>query len=332
MFFFAKKNAKTLGRAVAVRSGKKPAGIKRFLPLFFKTEVVLSTLPWLAPFSPASPWNTSITPQARYAAPAPDLLAGHALIHAGTWGMPLYRATQTDPWARVWDAENQRMFHIRLPPEARPDPMGDAHLFVGAPDGRAVLEMYRARILPGRFILARRAFRVDLTGLGMFLRDGRFPGVRAMDASGMGGLLRAWELRAGRINHALTFLLPPGRLRHGPVWPSAREDFWGVRDYKGSIPIGTLIAIPRGENLDRLGLSRPGLALARALRDYGAYCDDSVGTDGIVLTAEGAAEPLPELAAMRADFPRIRAMLRVVLNNGPGGAGALGAGPAAARP
>jgi hypothetical protein len=179
--------------------------------------------------------------------------------------------------------------------------------------------MYRARVFPDRHIVARRAFRVDLLGPGMFLRDGRFPGVRAMDASGFGGVLRAWEMQAGHIAHALTFLLPYARLKHGPVWPSSREDFWGFRDYKGDVPIGTLIAIPRDVDVDKLGLSPAGLALAHALQEYGAYCDDSVGTDGIVLSAEAASENSLPLSQMRGDFPRLRLYLRAVLNNRPRG-------------
>ncbi len=254
-----------------------------------------------------------------------DLLAGHAQIRAGAWSMPIYLAAVGDPWVTVHDEENARDFRAQVPRGAKPDPMADGHFYVVEPSHLFSLEMYRARMFADGHILARRAFRVSLTGPGMFLRDGRFPGVRAMDASGMGGILRAWELRAGRIRHSLTFLLPFSRLKHGPVWPSAREDYWGFRDYKGHVPIGSLIAIPPDVDIGSLGLSASGLALARALQDYGAYCDDSVGTDGIVVSAEGATEGMPQLADMRRDFQVIRRSLRVVLNNTqatPGGGGA----------
>ncbi len=281
--------------------------------------------PWLWPFAVDSPWNRPIGRDAHFlpqADPAThDLLAGQALIHAGQWGMSLSLADRRDPWVEVRDQENARVFHAQIPAAARPDPMADAHFFVVEPDHGFVLEMYRARRAGPALILARRAFRVDLRGPGFFLRDGRFPGVRAMDASGFGGVLRAWELRAGSIRHALTFLLPYARLRHGPVWPSGREDFWGWRDYTGHVPIGALAAIPGSVRIDRLGLSPPGLVLARALQDFGAYCDDSVGTDGLVLTAENAAEALPELAAMRGDFAVIRRQLRLVANSPASAAG-----------
>jgi hypothetical protein len=275
--------------------------------------------PYLWPFTADSPWNTPIGSGAAFSLDddprTRDVIAGHALIHAGTWAMPVYLAGRGDPFVTVHDEENAREFRVQIPRGARPDPMADAHFFVVDPSHDYVLEMYRAQLQPDGNVLARRAFRVSLTGQGMFLRDGKFPGVRAMDASGMGGLLRGWELRAGSIRHALTFLLPYARLKHGPVWPSSREDYWGFRDYHGNVPIGTLIAIPPGIDIENLGLSPGGLTLARALQDFGAYCDDSVGTDGIVLTAEAAAKGMPELADMRRDFPLLHRYLRVVLNN-----------------
>jgi hypothetical protein len=273
----------------------------------------------LLPFSADSPWNRAVPADAVFSRDndpiTRDLLAGHALIHAGTWSMPIFIARASDPWVRIHDEENARDLWAQVPPDAKPDPMADAHLFIIDPAHRFDVEMYRARVFGNGHIVARRAFRVDLSGPGMFLQDGKFPGVRAMDASGLGGILRAWEMQAGHIHHALTFLLPYARLKHGPVWPSSREDFWGFRDYTGYVPIGTLIAIPPDIKLDKLGLSAGGLALAHALQDYGAYCDDSVGTDGIVLSAEAASEGSVPLAQMRADFPRFRPYLRAVLNN-----------------
>jgi len=309
------------------------------LVLFFRKEhafLLLAALllgaagrdPALWPFAATSPWNTPIGSGAMFSADdsaiTRDLLAGHALIHAGTWSMPIWQARVDDPWVRVHDEENARDFRAQVPRAAKPDPMADGHFYVIEPSHLFVLEMYRARVFPDGHILARRAFRISLTGPGMFLRDGKFPGVRAMDASGIGGILRAWELRAGRIRHALTFLLPYQRLKHGPVWPSAREDYWGFRDYSGHVPIGTLIAIPPSVDVGALGLSPSGLALARTLQDFGAYCDDSVGTDGIVISAEGASEGMKQLADMRRDFVVIRRYLRAVINNTaatPGGDG-----------
>ncbi len=292
--------------------------------------------PWLWPFASRSEWNTPLGSGARFApADAPtsrDILMGGASIHAGEWSHPLYLAHPDDPVVRVFDRENERSFRVRVPAGAKPDPMGDGHMYVVDPTKRSVLEMIAVKRGADGSITAARAFKVDLYGTGMHMTDGRFPGIRAMDASGMGGLIRAWELNAGRIPHAMTFMLPYTRLKHGPVWPSAREDYWGFRDYKGNVAIGSLIAIPPTVNLTKLGLTPSGLALARALQDYGAYCDDSAGSSGIVISAEGAAEGMSELRDMRADFPKIHPYLRLVTNNTaatPGGGGVPRRAPAA---
>ncbi len=289
--------------------------------------------PWLWPFASTSEWNTPLGSGARFApadAPATrDILAGGAGIHAGEWSHPLYLARADDPVVRVFDRENERSFRVRVPPGAKPDPKGDGHMYVVDPTKRTVLEMIGVKRAADGRITTARAFKVDLYGTGTHMTDGRFPGIRAMDASGMGGLIRAWELKAGRISHAVTFMLPYSRLKHGPVWPSAREDYWGFRDYKGNVPIGSLIAIQPSVDVTKLGLSPSGLALARALQDYGAYCDDSAGSSGIVISAEGAAEGMAELRDMRADFPKIHPYLRLVTNNT---AETLGGGGTPRRP
>jgi hypothetical protein len=343
VLFFEKTNRETFISDLVFRwafssSRRARPAITVFLLLFFQKKKSLLLLcvvfcpaardPYLWPFAPDSPWNTPIGSGAVFSpledTRTQDLLAGHTSIRAGAWGMPIYLAREADPMVHVHDEENARDFLARIPVSARPDPMADAHFFVVEPSHLFALEMYRARLQAKGDVVARRAFRVSLTGPGMFLRDGRFPGVRAMDASGMGGVLRVWEIHVGAIRHALTFMLPFNRLKHGPVWPSSREDFFGARVYTGHVPIGTLIAIPSDVDIGALALTPAGHVLARALQDFGAYCDDSVGTDGIVMSAEGAAEGLPELADMRRDFPVLHRYLRVVLNNTsatPGGGG-----------
>jgi hypothetical protein len=284
--------------------------------------------PWAWPFTPGSEWNTPLGSGAAFA-PASDLatrdiLAGPAIIHAGHWSHPLFLAASGDPVETVTDRENERSFTFRIPLDAKPDPEWDHHMYVVDPTKLTVLEMFHAvRQASGGFV-ADRAFLVNLRTSGMHMSDGRYPGIRAMDASGMGGLIRVWELQAHLIPHALTFLLPPWRLKHGPVWPSAREDYWGFRDYLGHVPIGSLIAIPPSVDVAALGLTPSGLALARALQDYGAYCDDSSGSEGLIISAEGATETMPQMADLRSDFFTIRAELRLVTNNTaltPGGGG-----------
>lgn len=293
--------------------------------------------PWLWPFASDSPWNTPIGSGALYApddAPITlDVIDGGNEIKAGKFSHPIYLAAQGDPVRSIYDKENQRTFHFPIPAAAKPDPKGDGHMYVVSPDRAMSMEMYRTKFDENQNIVTNRCFQVDLYGSGMQLKDGsKFPGVRAMDASGMGGILRTWEIEAQSIRHALTFLLNWSKLKHvegrkpgwGGQWPSNRNDYWGHRDYKGNVPIGTLIAIPASVDLEKLGLNSHGLALARCLQDYGAYCDDSKNSFGISFSAEGAAEGHPGLQRMRLDLGRIHPYLRPVTNNEaatPGGGG-----------
>ncbi|HKY90911.1 MAG TPA: hypothetical protein VJM11_07715 [Nevskiaceae bacterium] len=293
--------------------------------------------PWLWPFASDSPWNTPIGSGAQYAGDNDpitlDVIEGGDEIKAGKFSHPIYLAKEGDPIRSIYDKENLRTFQFPIPADAKPDPKGDGHMYVVSPDRTLSMEMYRTKFDPDGRIVTNRCFQVDLYGSGMQLKDGsKFPGVRAMDASGMGGILRVWEIEAQSIRHALTFLLNWSKLKHvegrrpgwGGTWPSNRNDYWGHRDYKGNVPIGTLIAIPASIDITRLGLNSHGLALARCLQDYGAYCDDSKNSFGISLSAEGASEGHPGLQKMRLDLGKLHPLLRPVLNNTertPGGGG-----------
>lgn len=272
-------------------------------------------------FLPSSPWNTVLRKGVRYSylddPRTRALLQGDARINAGRWSHPVYQATRGDTLYNVIDLENRRTITFPVPATARPDPQSDGHMYVISANGRQVLEMIGVK-LDGLVITAHRAALVDLFGPGIHVDPtSQFPGVRASDASGLGGLLLSREISAAKIEHALTFALPAQYLKHGPVWPSSREDYWGFRQYRGSVPIGSLVAIPKGLDLTKLQLSPAGRALARALQQYGAYCSDQAGESGIVIYAEGAAEANPKLQRLRNDFNVLRPLLRVVTNNEP---------------
>lgn len=58
------------------------------------------------------------------------------------------------------------------------------------------------------------------------------------------------------------------------VWPAselstARED-----DYVGAVPTGQLVALPPGFDIEDQGWGEEGVAVARALQNYGAYVTD----------------------------------------------------------
>jgi hypothetical protein len=164
---------------------------------------------------------------------------------------------------------------------------------------------------------------VDLYGDG--IADG---GTRAYGGSALGGLIRTWELEAGAIHHVLALALAEERMRPGPVWPATRED-GGTEGYAGSIPMGTLVAIPPDVDVEALDLTPGGHVLARALQDYGAYVVDS--SSQVTFYAEPGAETSAELAQARTDVEQLAQLLLPVLNSGPdsvGGGGERRAAPA----
>jgi hypothetical protein len=132
-----------------------------------------------------------------------------------------------------------------------------------------------ARCSPGAAATAASA-----KAFGSIYGDGLTGGAGGSGLSTLGGLLRVNELvPGGQIHHAVRVnldgasdLFPgPGGFR----WPATHEDGYGPTYYGGHTPalkMGALLALPANLNLASLGItSGPGMILAQALQDYGAY-------------------------------------------------------------
>ena len=226
-------------------------------------------------------------------------------VNAASWSHPVFQASGTDAIRQImWDGQSVA---IHVPANAEASAGEDGHLHIIDPTGTYVDEMYNARI-SGTSIFVDNYIRYDLRGSGVGQGS-----VRAYGGSALGGLIRTWELQWGTIKHALAFAIPASKQRSGPVWPATTQDSWGDSSYSGSIPMGSLFAIPRSIDLNGLGLSREGLVIATALQNYGAYDVDT--SDGFVFDAEPSSEGL--LDGARNDIPELRSLLRVVTDNGP---------------
>jgi hypothetical protein len=105
------------------------------------------------------------------------------------------------------------------------------------------------------------------------------------------------------------------------VWPATEEDAIAPQTYRGTIPMGTLLAIPPAVDVESMILSPEGRMIARALQRYGAYVVDQA--EVMAFYAEPDAPPAV-IQAIREDLPRIRRELRIVTNNGPGRVGGGG--------
>ncbi len=268
----------------------------------------------LWPFSASSPWNIGVGAAARFepsnAPRTASLLRSSASpwVNAGQYSHPIYQATNADPFATVRRPGYPSVTY-RIPSRARPSAGGDADLDVVEPNGRWLHESW---LMTGANPAWTTGYHVltDLRGSGV-----GSGGVRAYGGSAIGGLIRKWELDSGSVRHAIALAITGAQLRAGPVWPATSQDSGAAASYAGKTPMGTYAAIPPTVNLANLGLSREGLVLARALRDYGAYVVDRAGA--FTFYADPSLEGTAGLARLRTDVGKLRAQLRVVVNNGP---------------
>lgn len=281
-----------------------------------------SVVQW--PFAADSPWNTPLGKGAELEpVDSPCTLAvrdpqAGSDINAAEWSHPIYLARPTDPLVRVY-VNGELKAKLRVPVEAEParprSPDTDGHLHIIDPTERFVDELWRAQRRPDGSLVAEAYGHNDLRGPGV--GQG---GVRAYGGSAIGGLIRRGEL-AGGIRHALALALPRRLQKRGPVWPATTEDEGSEKDYRGAVPMGQLVVVPRDADVSRLELGPAGQALLRALTDFGAYDVDSAAD--MSLYAEPSAEA--ELGTARADWAKLRPLLRCVRNStraAPGGPGA----------
>lgn len=93
----------------------------------------------------------------------------------------------------------------------------------------------------------------------------------------LAGLIRPWEISAGRIDHALAFGYAMTRATRC-VFPASKTD--GDATSSDAIPEGARIRLDPRLNVDAIaGLDRAGRIIARALQRYGAVLVDTSGSN-----------------------------------------------------
>jgi hypothetical protein len=266
------------------------------------------------PFATTSPWNMPVGANATYESASSPRTSNlndaraKAWVNARDYSAPIYRAAGSDPLATVNDGG--RISQYRIPAGAQPSNGTDGALFIVDPSGRWVDETWRMSGGPLAWSTSYHV-RNDLRGSGW-----GSGGVRAAGGSGIGGIIRHWEVDAGVIRHGLALSVADFQLARGPVWPATAEDGNAASVYKGLNPIGTFAAIPPTVDVTTLGLSREGLMLAHALQDYGSYVVDR-NSSSFVLKADPSLDGTSALSNMRRDLATLRPHLRVVTNNTP---------------
>jgi PKD repeat protein len=175
------------------------------------------------------------------------------------------------------DPYYSRTFNI--PNGAVPSPDTDGHLAVYQPNGW-VLETYASIVLANGDVVTSVGSYTDAQGDGTGWSSGR----RASMLPSFAGLIRSGEITAGSIPHAMNVLLSATMLKEQAMWPAYSWDT--NAGYSGTLPMGSLLAIPASVDVHNLGLTAQGEVVAHAAQDYGIYVADRGGPGGMTLLAE----------------------------------------------
>lgn len=168
---------------------------------------------------------------------------------------------------------------ISVPDHAfSPSPDTDGHLAIWQPDGK-VLEVYGAVVCENGDVIGTMASFTDPEGDGSGLANGRCASL----ISNFAGLIRAGEVASGSIKHALAATFPPSLLTTETVYPAMAFDM--TDRYSGTVPMGSLLAIPPSVDIAALKLSPGAEVIALAAQRYGIYIVDR-GGEGLTLKAD----------------------------------------------
>lgn len=272
------------------------------------------------PFASSSPWNRPVAGSAVHPASARMIRkilswGRPAPLVAGTSGTgndyahPVYYAQPGDPVFTLRATQTRgpiEGMRIPIPDAARPAAGSDGHMTVVQPDGWTY-DFWQVRSKPRgggilSFSIGGRS-RIDGTGT-----DGR---ATAADFPNLAGVIRAQELIAGRIDHALFVVLrctsgstafgygtrpAPSGSQGAYVHPASHG---GARCDDAAPPMGARIQLAMSETqIDALAVPAWRKTILRALAVYGGYVGDTGGPgfalqleSGATYTSFGAADP-----------------------------------------
>lgn len=261
-------------------------------------------MPFAHPFAQSAPFNTALATTATYESATDEKTS--ALINAladrgikstinyNAWSIAIGQASASDPIVTIKKSDGTVLLSgktVRVPVNFVPPGCGsgctitpDGNSMVVQPDGYTAYEFYRFKKISDTQWEASVAYDIDLRSSGII------KGVRAAGFSMANGLIRTPEITARKIPHAIAASIPKELLKLTPVsadgqvinnvavWPARSQDNQLYVPYSGVIPMGTLYAIPPSVDLNSLGLTAAGLAVARAMQQYGLYVADQSST------------------------------------------------------
>ncbi len=275
------------------------------------------------PYSDTSPFNRGLPPEPALVSSSSAIVSrtlglGSATkgIEAGDadtpddWNHPIYFSGPSDPVYTVhcledWGTCEVEGMQVRIPDAARPAGGGDAHMAVIDQASGWEYDFWQVESKPagGGTISIAWGGR---TAIGTADADGLGSNATAAHFGLAAGVIRASELEAGRINHALFMIV---KCTNGDaVWPA--EEPSGTPCSKLGLPNDDAPALGQhffldmsDQEIDRIDAPAWKKAIMRAMADYGMFVGDTGGNgfhflveSGSSSTSFGLADPLVEFA------------------------------------
>lgn len=225
--------------------------------------------PFRAAFNQRIPVNPVIAPRSQaIVAHLGRNRAAYANLH--DYGTPIYYADRSTPRALVnctrrWGPCDLEQGRVPIPAKAKPNAGSDAAMVIVDRNRGRVFEFWRTKRLSAGRWRAAWGEVVSVMGKGGF-------GSTGSGISRLAGVIRAEEVKAGVIPHALVFSTNNACRRVFKA-PATKTD--GKSERRDCIPEGARVQLSPAVTLGRLSLSRAERAVAVALQRYGAYVIDA---------------------------------------------------------
>jgi hypothetical protein len=243
------------------------------------------------PYGNSSPFNRPIPANPRLAS---ESAASSSYILSNRWyfssddhgnfvtdsggSRPVYWSRSSDPLVTVicrGGYSCQRGIKVRIPLGAQPQNRSDGHMAVIDQAHRLEYDFWRASTPSNGEMTVSAASRIPIGGGSATGLGGRGEAARL---GLLGGLLRAPELAAGRIDHALAITAPC--VQRSDVWPAparGRGDHVCARNGPGP-HLGSLLQLNMSDAAIAATHAPPWqAAIMRAMAHYGMYVVDTNG-------------------------------------------------------
>jgi hypothetical protein len=252
--------------------------------------------PLARPYSDDSPWNIPIGANLRYDIHSDDMIAtikrkneGAITSDATQYSYPVYFVDRATPrWdvpclkhkctiVRADGVEKTDMLKdVPIPADARQSTGTDGQIIIIDRQSGAEYNLWQVQ----RTAEGWTASNASIYNVFWNAAPENY-GSRGAGVPYFAGLVRPWEIKQGRIDHAIAFGYPtPARDRC--VYPASKTD--GNSGLPYAIPEGARLQLdPRltEADFDRMGLDRTGKIIARALQKYGMFLIDISGRSKI---------------------------------------------------